>query len=146
MSPIEKFKRLISRYPKFFTSKTWYGALFKKIFEQVKFKNINVYCMDSDVIHYIVATNLIKANKFIDIDYYSIYQIIDIYLGGVEDVSCLSEIKADVVAINVMDGMPNKQKGNLIVQMMEQQRMLSKSCWVFYRGTLSSFYSEHPIS
>lgn len=142
----DKFRRLIRRYPEVFRGKRFDKEEFKRVFDKTQgYGNLTVFYYDKDIIHYIIASIVIRESRYMDINFMNAYQLIDIYLGKVEEVPCLSIINNEVVAVYDGVGMPNKQKGNILIQIIEQQRMAGKKFWLFYKGTpakLSSMYPE----
>lgn len=145
MANSEKFERLIKRYPEVFRGKSFNYDIFKKVYEQVDTSsNLMVFYYDKDIIHYVVMAMVIKYAKYLDIKLFSAYELIDIYLGNIEEYSCLSVIDNEVVAVYDGAGIPNKQKGNIIAQVMEQQRMSGRKFWMFYKGNESKLKTMYP--
>lgn len=143
---LEKLKRLFRRYPEVFKGKKFEGQPFRQVYEQTEgYGDLTVFYYDKDIVHYIVAALIMKEKRYMDINFMNAYQLIDIYLGHVEEITCLSNIDNEVVAVYDGVGMPNKQKGNILIQVIEQQRMRSNKFWLFYKGTpqkLNTMYTE----
>ena len=142
---LEKFRRLFKRYPEVFRGKNFKFDEFKQVYEQTNgYSDLTVFYYDKDIIHYIIAALVMKEKKYLDINFMNAYQLIDIYLGNIEELPCLSVITNDVIAIYDGVGMPNKQKGNILIQVIEQQRMAGRKFWLFYKGNASRLNSMYP--
>ena len=145
MADLDKFNRLIKRYPEVFRDKSFNYETFKRVFEKTEVdSNLTVCYIDQDIIHYIVMAMVMKSGRYLDINFVSAYELIDIYLGNVEDVSCLTALTNEVIAVYDGVGMPNKQKGNIIAQVADQQRMAGRKFWLFYKGNKSKLKAMYP--
>lgn len=141
----EKFKRLVKRYPEVFRGKKFDSKEFLQVIEQTKdYGDLTVFYYDKDIIHYIVAAIVMKEGRYLDINMMSAYTLIDIYLGNIEEYTCLSVLDNEVIAIYDGAGIPNKQKGNIIAQVIDQQRMAGRKFWLFYKGSAQMLNSMYP--
>lgn len=139
----EKFTFILKRYPQVFRGRKWDKNKFYAVYSKVEPQKFRVFCSKDNILHYIVITYLVKSGKYLDLDFFDINRICDIYLNNDEDYQCLSSIKSSLLVINISYGVPNRQKCNMLLQLIEQQRMNGDSIIIYYDGTRGSFLQEY---
>lgn len=142
----DRFRRLINKYPEVYKGKSLDISVLKSVYESIgEYSNFKAVIYQKDILQYAITALIMKYGKYPDLNLMNAYELIDIYLGHSEYYSCISEIRSDLVVIyDGYGGIPNKQKGNMIVQLIEQQRMKGKKFWFLYKGTSKDLKSTYP--
>lgn len=141
----DKLKRVLHKYPEVFRGKELKMDKLREIYDQIEYGPRVCFTMDRDVMQYVVLSMIMKDGKYQDMSVFSVYELVDIFLGHNEGFLSLGDIRNDVVILyDGFGGMPNKQKGNMVVQIMEQQRVRGGKVWFFFKGKLEQLKSEFP--
>lgn len=146
-SPQGKLKRLVARYPKIFKGQKLSLSKLKgmqglEFFEQGD-NVVSVFDSNRDA-YYFVLLAIMKEGRYPSIGYFSSQELIDIYLGGNEDIPSISSLNYEWIAVVDWDGIPNKQKGNIIIQVLEDQRLKGRKSFYFYSKSKSQLNRTHP--
>lgn len=91
----------------------------------------------------LLASYLMAVGKYKNVQVLNAYKLIEIYLDKDEEWKSISDIECEILVITLgYAEFPNKQQGNIINQVIEQQLSRGQKFWLFVRG--SSGLSAYP--
>lgn len=87
---------------------------------------------------------ILKSEKFIDLRYFTLFSLTELWLGKDDEISSLSKVDYPYMGIVASEAdTPNKNYLNVLSYVLSPSTRPSPSCrWVFYSGTYSSFVEK----
>lgn len=129
-----KVKRFFNRYPD--VSRDMPMESLQRVFGQIqKSGSLVLVTYQGELRSEVLASLLMRNQKYDNLVVYNAYSLIDIFLGNNEDVQSLLDIDRDIVCVYAgYNEFENKRAQDVILQVADQQKVHYKKFWFLYKG------------
>ena len=142
---IEKFYKLKAFYPEIMSIRNFSLEKFKTIYDKVKdIESDNSLCVkyeNNNELKYVALSLILRLKKFKSVKFLNAYELIDIYLGNVEEYKTIFDLKQDIILVYFTGTeFENRRQDDIVIQLGENLLTNNRHLWILTTVNIQQKY------